>query len=82
MTASHILRPETKKGELLHSELDSSVWPVLKEVQSKVREDPGQGGQDSDLQTEVLTERDSDLDRVRHRQTWGHVVPQSANDPI
>ena len=62
MTASHIPRPETKKGELLHSELDSSVWPVLKEVQSKVREDPGQGGQDSDLQTEVLTERDSDLD--------------------
>ena len=35
-------------------------WILLfgqKEMQKKVREEPGQDGQDSDLQTEVLTER-------------------------
>ena len=40
-------------------------WILLfgqKEMQKKVREEPGQDGQDSDLQTEVLTERYSDTD--------------------
>ena len=46
-------------------ELDSPVWSLVKEMQSKVREDPGQGEQDSEILTEILTERDSsDLVRI------------------
>ena len=43
-------------------ELDSPVWSLVKEMQSKVREDPGQGEQDSEISTEMPTERySSDL---------------------
>ena len=38
-------------------------------MQKKVREEPGQDGQDSDLQTEVLTER------YRHTDKDHEMVP-------